>query len=101
MPDKLKDGYIWDYISGRQVKATSEEVEAVQPFAKRLVEDFEYPKHRIITHPQYNVRRRPSDSAKSYPIDIAIFTEDAINDDNLYIIVECKQPKKEDGLEQL
>ena len=38
--EKLKDGYLWDFISGIQVKATPEEVEAVQPFSKRLVEDF-------------------------------------------------------------
>lgn len=35
-----RDGYITDYISGQSVKATPEEVEAVQPFAKILVDDY-------------------------------------------------------------
>jgi type I restriction enzyme M protein len=40
----MKDGYIIDYISGLEVRATLEEVEAVQVFAKILVEDYGYPK---------------------------------------------------------
>ncbi len=39
MSEKLKDGYIFDYISGQQVKATPEEIEAVQVYSKILVED--------------------------------------------------------------
>ena len=35
----LKEGYIKDYISNNLVKPTPEEVEAVQPFSKILVED--------------------------------------------------------------
>ena len=34
------DGYIIDFISGNQVKGTPEEIEAVQPFSKKLVEDY-------------------------------------------------------------
>jgi len=48
----LPSGYIRDYISGLPVKATPEETEAVQVFARRLVEDFGYPKTHIITRPQ-------------------------------------------------
>ena len=33
-------GHVIDYISGKLVKATPEEVEAVQVFSQRLVEDF-------------------------------------------------------------
>lgn len=98
--EKLKSGYIWDYISGLQVKGTPEEIEAVQPFSKRLVEDFNYPKKQIITHPQYTVRRSPSDQSKSYPVDIAVFNGKP-TDENLHMIVECKQKKREDGIEQL
>lgn len=32
----MKDGYLIDYISGTDVKATPEESQAVQPFAKCL-----------------------------------------------------------------
>lgn len=37
--NRPKEGYIIDYISEKEVKATPEEVEAVQVFAKQLVED--------------------------------------------------------------
>ena len=42
--DEIKEGYIIDYISGLQVKETPEEVEAVQPFSKILVDDYGYAK---------------------------------------------------------
>ena len=41
------DGYIIDFISGNQVKGTPEEIEAVQPFSKKLVEDYGYPAANI------------------------------------------------------
>jgi type I restriction enzyme M protein len=37
---EIKKGYIIDYISGQQVKATPEEIDAVQVFSKMLVEDY-------------------------------------------------------------
>ena len=61
---EAKEGYIFDYISGAEVKATPEEVEAVQVFSKILVEDYGYPKTHIQTHPQYRVKIRPSDIKK-------------------------------------
>ena len=36
----MKDGYLIDYITGVEVKATPEELQAVQPFARMLVEDY-------------------------------------------------------------
>ena len=33
----MKEGYIIDYVSGLEVRATPEEVQAVQVFAKTLV----------------------------------------------------------------
>lgn len=47
--EELKEGYIFDYISGIQVKETPEEIEAVQPFSKILVDDYGYPKENIHT----------------------------------------------------
>ena len=35
--EEIKNGYICDYISGEQVKATPEEVNAVQVFSKILL----------------------------------------------------------------
>lgn len=56
---ELKSGYVIDYISGEEVKATPEEVQAVQVFARRLVEDYGYEKSQIQTRPQFRVRKRP------------------------------------------
>ncbi len=92
---------IIDFISGREVNATPEEIEAVQVFAQSLVNDYKYPKNNIITHPQFRVKARPSDETKEYPVDIAVFSSENIDDDNLYIIVECKKKNREDGKTQL
>lgn len=95
------DDRIKDYISGMPVKATPEEVEAVQPFSKILVLDYGYPIENIQTHPQWRVKVRPSDTKKEYPVDIAIFTEAPHDDSNLYIVVECKKKRRKDGKTQL
>lgn len=97
----MKDGYLIDYISGAEVKATPEEIQAVQPFAKMLVEDYGYPKELITTHPQYRVKVRPSDTKKEYPVDIAVFSATQKSDDDIYIVVECKKKTRKDGRSQL
>lgn len=91
--EELKEGYIYDYITGTQVQATPEELNAVQVFSKILVEDYNYTKDCIRTRPQYRVKARPSDTKKEYPVDIAVFSDNSRNDDNIYIIVECKKPE--------
>ncbi len=96
-----KEGYLIDYISGNEVKATPEELNAVQVFSKILVEDYKYPKTYIRTRPQFRVKARPSDVKKEYPVDIAVFNSDNICDDELYMIVECKKPNRKDGRKQL
>lgn len=97
----LKEGYVLDYISGQPVKATPEELQAVQIFSKALVEDYDYPKNRIQVHPQFRVKVRPSDIHKDYPVDISVFDSDTKNDDTLYIVVECKKKNRKDGMSQL
>ncbi len=96
-----KKDYLVDFISGQKIKATPEETEAVQVFAKQLVEDYNYPKSHIQTRPQWRVKVRPSDTKKEYPIDIAIFTSEQHTEDNIYIIVECKKKNRKDGKSQL
>lgn len=98
---EVKEGYIVDYISGLPVKETPEEVEAVQPFTKILVNDYGYPKENIQTRPQYRVKCRPSDNKKEYPVDIAVFLSSDHDEDNIYIIVECKKKNRKDGKSQL
>ena len=92
---------IIDYISGLEVQAKPEEIEAVQPFLKQLVEDYGYPKDVIIAHPQYRVKVRPSDVKKEYPVDIAVFKDSKKSDDDLFIVVECKKKNRKDGRSQL
>ena len=92
---------ITDYISGNPVRATPEEIYAVQVFSKILVNDYGYPQSHIRTHPQWRVRARPSDTKKEYPIDIAVFIEAEHVEENVQIIVECKKPNRRDGRKQL
>ena len=96
-----KNGYIFDYISGLEVKATPEELEAVQVFCKMLVEDYGYPKNCIQVHPQFKVKASPSDSSYKYSVDIAVFKNSEKNRGDEIIVVECKKSTREDGLEQL
>lgn len=101
-PDEPGTGFVLDYITGRPVKATPEELDAVQVFARRLVEDFGYPKELITTRPQYRVRARPSGRrSRGYPVDIAVFSEERKLEDDAYIVVECKRKTRSDGEKQL
>ncbi len=99
--DEAPDGKVVDYISGIQVPAKPEELLAVQPFARQLVEDYGYPKGHIRTRPQWHVKARPSDRAKTYPVDIAVFNGDQHRDEDLFLVVECKKPDRRDGRDQL
>ncbi len=98
---EFKEGYIRDFISNQLVKSSPEEIEAVQPFSKILVEDYGYPKNLIQTRPQWRVKVRPSDTKKEYPIDIGVFDNSDHSDTSLKIIVECKRKNRKDGLKQL
>lgn len=97
----MKENYIIDYISGNEIKVSPEEIEAVQPLAHILVEDYGYPKANILTHPQYRVKVRPSDNNKSYPVDIAVFNNDKKDEDSILLICECKSKSRKDGITQL
>ena len=96
-----QEGRIQDFVSGHWVKASPEEIDAVQIFSRRLVEDYDYPKSHIQTRPQYRVRKRPSDEEKSYPVDIAVFKHSRRIEDDLFMVVECKKKSRKDGLAQL
>ena len=98
---ELNEGYVIDCISGQELRSTPEELQAVQPFAEKLMEDYGYPKSNIQTHPQWRVKSRPSDLKKSYPVDIAVFSCEEHSDENLYIVVECKKKTRKDGRSQL
>lgn len=101
MDEKLNDGYILDYVSGIKVKATPEEIDAVQVYSKILVDDYSYPKEYIQTKPQFRVKANPSDTGYKYPVDIVVFSSPTKERDSAYIVVECKKKNRKDGLEQL
>jgi type I restriction enzyme M protein len=90
-----------DFITGQAVRATPEETEAVQVFARRLVEDYGYPRDHVQTRPQHRVRARPSDEDRSYPVDIAVFASPRRTEDDLFMVVECKKKDRKDGEHQL
>jgi len=92
---------IIDFISGLEINAGPEEMEATQPFSKILFEDYGYPKSFIQTRPQYRTSKRPSDEIGSYPVDIAVFKDKKKTDDSLYLIVECKHKDEKTGLKEL
>jgi type I restriction enzyme M protein len=97
----LREGYISDFVSGTPVRATPEEVQAVQVFARRLVEDLGYPREVIQTRPQFTVRRSPGDTGRSYPVDIAVFSSSDKREENVTLLVECKKKNRRDGRRQL
>ncbi len=96
-----REGQIQDFVSGHWVKAGPEEIDAVQIFSRRLVEDYDYPRSHVQTRPQFRVRKRPSDEEKSYPVDIAVFKNSRRIEDDLFMVVECKKKNRKDGLAQL
>lgn len=96
-----RSGYIRDYVSGVEVRATPEEVDAVQVFARRLVEDLGYKREQLQSRPQFRVRRAPSDEKKSYPVDIAVFEDAGREDERLRIVVQCKKRNRTEGRRQL
>ena len=97
----IPDGYIPDFVSGLPVRATTEEVDAVQVFSRRLVHDLGFSRDQIQTRPQYRVRNRPSDSPPSYPVDIAVFACESRDEEDLLIVVECKKKTRRSGRRQL
>lgn len=99
--EQVREGYLIDYISGQELKATPEEIQAVQPFVKKLCEDYGYPMDHIQTRPQWHVKARPSDTKKEYPVDIAVFSSNVHSDENFFMIVECKKKSRKDGRSQL
>jgi type I restriction enzyme M protein len=88
MPTNDNEAELRDFITGKPIRPTPEELDAVQVFAKRLVNDYDYPKERIQTRPQFRIRKRPSDEEKSYPVDIAVFrSSKRVEDDQTSAVI--------------
>ena len=98
--NESKEQKIYDYITGDEVRSGKKEQLVVNDFSKQLVEELKYSKNQIQTRPQFRVKSSPS-GKEQYPVDIAVFKSEQKNYENVYMIVECKQPTRKDGLAQL
>lgn len=95
---------IMDALSGRQVLAGDEEADATQPFLVYLTQGLGWDPRQIQSRPQWRVPRTPSGARNAgFPVDIAIFDAPAHKGDakHVRILVECKAPSEETGIDQL
>lgn len=92
----LKRGkpYLKCFVTGQDRPAKPEEV-VRQLYAKSLMEDYGYPADRIFLEKPVQFGSAVHEKAA----DIVIVDKD--DPDTAFIIVECKKPKRADGLEQL
>lgn len=93
-----------DQLSGREVPAGPEEVDATQPLIFYLTQKLGWNPNQIVTRPQWRVPKSPSGARSSgYPVDIAIFSGPSRRGDpeHVRIICECKAPDLETGIDEL
>ena len=92
----LKRGkpYLACYATGKERPAKPEEI-VRQLYVKVLMDDYGYPAERIAIEKPVQMGSNVHDK----PADIVIWDKD--DPTAAYIIVECKKPKRSDGLEQL
>lgn len=95
---------IVDQLSGREIAAGPEELNATQPLCFYLTQKLGWNPEQIITRPQWRVPKQPSGARSAgYPVDIAIFDspERRGDPDHVRIICECKAPDVETGIDEL
>jgi type I restriction enzyme M protein len=86
--------YLKCYATGRDRPAKPEEI-VRQLYVKMLMDDYGYPAERIAIEKPVQFGAAVHEKAA----DIVIWDKDAPN--TAHIIIECKKPKRSDGLEQL
>jgi type I restriction enzyme M protein len=92
----LKRGkpYLKCYATGKERPAKPEEI-VRQLYVKMLMGDYGYPAERIAIEKPVQF----GSAVHEKPADIVVWDKD--DQDTAFIIVECKKPKRADGLEQL
>jgi type I restriction enzyme M protein len=96
-PIKGKTNYIRDFITNAWIKATPENKEAKVVFEERLVKEYGYSKEQI--QPEFNIQKG---SKTIGPADIVVFRDEKHRQqEDIYIVVECKRKERTDGIEQL
>lgn len=93
----VKTNFIIDFLSGREIRETPEEIRR-QEIARRLVEEWDYPKDLIKTEAEIQFGQN-----KVGRVDLVVFHSygRAIANENAYIIVEVKRDSIREGREQL
>ena len=97
--EKVKEGYIRDFVTGKLLKDTPEERRR-QEIERRLVEEWGYPKDKELIDIEVEIQ---FGSRKLGKADIVVFRDKKSKDPNknAYIIVEVKRESRKDGIEQL
>jgi len=96
-PERGKAGYIRDFITNAWIKATPENKDAKVVFEERLVREYGYSKEQI--QPEFGIKKG---SKFIGPADIVVFRDEKHKQqEDIYIIVECKRKERTDGIEQL
>ena len=92
----LKKGkpYLTCYASAKERPAKPEEI-VRQLYVKMLIDDYSYPAERIAVEKPVQFGSAVHEKAA----DIVVWDKDDLN--TAFIIIECKKPKRADGLEQL
>lgn len=91
---KRKKPYLTCYATGKERPAKPEEI-VRQLYVKMLMDDYGYPSERIAVEKPVQFGSAVHEKAA----DIVILDKD--DPSAAYIIIECKKPKRSDGLEQL
>lgn len=95
----MTEQMIVDYLTGKEIKATPEEPNR-QEMLRRFHEDYGYPKELMRT--EFGVKKSPSDTGRTVPVDIAIFeNEKDILAKKPKIFIETKKPNYFAGKDQL
>lgn len=92
-----------DAASGQIISAGAEEVNATQPLLEILIKEAGWKPEQIVSRPnQWRVPASPS-AKRTWPVDIAIFSEPKhVRDpEHIRLICECKKPDIDTGIEQL
>lgn len=91
--------YLTDYLTGKRIEKTPEEPNR-QNIIRMLHEDYGYPIELIIK--EFGVKKSPSDTKRSVPVDVAVFeSENDLKQKKPKIFIETKKPNYNLGKEQL
>jgi type I restriction enzyme M protein len=93
--------YIFDYLTGEEIDITHKPEELVrQKYLKILHEEYGYPKDNLAK--EVSIKNGISEvtdvlTGKPKRADIVVYKDSQHKYDEIYIIIECKQPKIEEG----